>query len=157
MGIEIERKFLVDHKQWRQISKPEGIHYRQGYLATDAKTTVRIRVKDKHGYITIKGISKGISRSEYEYPIPAEDAIEMLDTLAESEVEKTRYRIHFEGHLWEVDEFLGDNEGLIMAEIELKDETETFVKPGWITQEVSDDDRYYNSNLSKNPFKNWGK
>jgi len=156
MGIEIERKFLVDHNQWRQLSKPEGVHYRQGYLATDAKTTTRIRVKDKQGFITIKGLSKGISRSEYEYPIPVDDAIEMLDTLAESEVEKIRYNIHFEGHLWEVDEFLGDNAGLIMAEIELKDEAETFAKPNWITQEVSDDDRYYNSNLSQNPFKNWG-
>jgi adenylate cyclase len=156
MGVEIERKFLVDKTKWQQVVKPTGTHYRQGYLLDDAKRTIRVRTTDKHGFLTIKGITTGITRKEYEYKIPVEDGIEMLDAFAESEVEKIRYNIAFEGKLWEVDEFHGDNEGLLMAEIELQHEDETFTKPEWITTEVSDDGRYYNSNLSKNPFKNWG-
>jgi adenylate cyclase len=157
MGVEIERKFLVDHKKWRQLSKRPGKHYHQGYLADDANCTVRIRVAGKTGFITIKGRSKGISRAEYEYKIPANEAAELIAGLAKSAVEKTRYRVKFAGKVWEIDEFAGDNQGLIMAEIELQSENEPFEKPDWITAEVSDDDRYYNSNLSKNPFKNWGK
>jgi adenylate cyclase len=156
MGVEIERKFLVDKAKWQQVVKPTGTHYRQGYLLDDDKRTIRVRTTDKQGFLTIKGITTGITRKEYEYKIPVEDGIEMLDAFAESEVEKIRYNIAFEGKLWEVDEFHGDNEGLLMAEIELQNEDETFTKPEWITTEVSDDGRYYNSNLSKNPFKNWG-
>jgi adenylate cyclase len=156
MGVEIERKFLVDHEKWRRLEKPKGAYLRQGYLAPDAKNTIRIRVADEQGFITIKGISSGISRLEYEYLIPVAEAIEMLDSLTETDVEKVRYRIPFAGHVWEVDEFSGDNSGLVMAEIELKAENEPFDKPEWITREVSDDDRYYNSNLAKNPYKNWG-
>jgi adenylate cyclase len=155
MGVEIERKFLVDHKKWRSIAKPQGTHYRQGYVLNDSNRTIRIRVTDTQGYITIKGASEGISRKEYEYKIPAGDGIELLDGFAKSEVEKIRYRVEFEGKLWEVDEFLGDNKGLIMAEIELGNENDEFKKPAWVTREVSDDERYYNSNLSVNPYKNW--
>ncbi len=155
MGLEIERKFLVDHEKWRQVIKPAGTHYRQGYLLNDDRRTIRVRVTDQQGFITIKGATSGITRKEYEYKIPVADGNELLDGFALSEVEKIRYRIDFAGKLWEVDKFLGDNEGLIMAEIELKNETEEFKKPGWLTMEVSDDARYYNSNLSIHPFKKW--
>ncbi len=155
MGVEIERKFLVDHEKWAKIIKPKGTHYRQGYLLNEDFKTIRVRVTDYQGYITIKGSSLGIRRKEYEYKIPVEDGIELLDGFAKSEVEKIRYRINFADKLWEVDEFLGDNEGLILAEIELQYETEEFKKPEWISREVSDDDRYYNSYLSLHPFKEW--
>jgi adenylate cyclase len=155
MGNEIERKFLVDHQKWRQIKKGKGTHYRQGYLINDSKCTIRVRVTDKHGYFTLKGGTRGISRKEYEYPIPVRDGIELLDACAGSEVTKTRYKVKSGGKLWEVDEFSGDNEGLIMAEIELEHEEEEFEKPDWLAREVSDDERYYNSNLSVYPFKKW--
>ena len=155
MGIEIERKFLVDHEKWGKIEKPVGVHYRQGYILNDDHRTIRVRVTEKQGYITLKGATSGISRKEFEYKIPVEDGVELLDGFAESEVEKIRYNIHFEGKLWEVDEFLGKNEGLLIAEIELKHDTEEFKKPNWITTEVSDDERYYNSYLSTHPFKDW--
>lgn len=155
MGVEIERKFLVDHKKWRQLVKPEGTHYRQGYLLNDDLRTIRVRVTDKQGFITLKGATNGITRKEYEYKIPVEDGNELLDGFAQSEVEKIRYRIEVAGKLWEIDEFLGDNKGLIMAEIELKRDDEQFELPGWVTIEVSDDARYYNSNLSVNPFAKW--
>ncbi len=155
MGLEIERKFLVDHEKWRQVVKPAGTNFRQGYLLNDDKRTIRIRVTGEQGFITIKGATSGITRREYEYKIPVKEGIELLDAFAVSEVEKTRYRIEFAGKIWEVDEFAGDNAGLIMAEIELDNETETFAIPPWVTLEVSDDARYYNSNLSINPFKKW--
>ena len=157
MGVEIERKFLVDHEKWKKLKKPAGTHYHQGYLLDDLNCTIRVRLAGTKGFVTIKGINSGISRKEYDYKIPAADASELIKDFSKSAVEKIRYRIKFAGHLWEVDEFLGDNEGLIMAEIELKTEKEEFEKPGWIAGEVSDDDQYYNSNLSKNPFKNWKK
>ena len=155
MGLEIERKFLVDHEKWRQVIKPPGTHYRQGYLLNDNKGVIRIRVTDKQGFITLKGPTDGVTRKEYEYKIPIEDGIELLNGFAVSEVEKTRYKIQFAGKLWEVDEFSGDNTGLIMAEIELHSEADEFEKPDWITIEVSDDERYYNSYLSVNPYKSW--
>jgi CYTH domain-containing protein len=156
MGIEIERKFLVDREKWNRVAKPPGTHYRQGYLLNDSHRTIRVRVTGKQGYITLKGAASGISRKEYEYKIPVKDGIELLDGFGAPEVEKIRYRIKFAGKLWEVDEFLSDNEGLIMAEIELKQETDEFKKPDWVTREVSDDERYYNAYLSINPYKNWG-
>ncbi|CAN5446489.1 CYTH domain-containing protein [soil metagenome] len=156
MGVEIERKFLVDHEKWSKVEKPEGTHYRQGYVLNDELRTIRIRITDKHGYITFKGATNGISRAEFEYVIPLADGVQLLDSFAETEVEKVRYCIEFAGKLWEIDEFLGDNEGLIMAEIELKQEDEAFNLPPWVTAEVSDDARYYNSSLSTHPYKTWG-
>jgi CYTH domain-containing protein len=156
MGLEIERKFLVDHKKWLHVEKPAGTHYRQGYLLNDDHRTIRVRIAGKQGFITLKGTTTSITRKEYEYKIPVQDGVELLDGFARSEVEKIRYRIEFAGKLWEVDEFLGDNEGLIMAEIELHDEAEEFEQPDWVTNEVSDDERYYNSYLSTHPFKEWG-
>lgn len=154
MPTEIERKFLVKSEEWRTLGT--GTIYRQGYIATKKGTTVRVRLAGNQGYITIKGASKGISRAEYEYSIPAEDAQEMLDNLCEPPlIEKTRYKIEIAGLIWEVDEFAGKNQGLIVAEVELTDANQTIEIPDWIGQEVSDDARYYNANLAQHPYSEW--
>ena len=155
MGLEIERKFLVDHEKWSKVDKGTGVHYRQGYLLTDPQKTIRVRLTDTRAWLTIKGISKGATRAEYEYEIPASEASELLDNLSVSELSKIRYRIEFDGNVWEVDEFSGENQGLIVAEIELTSEDEQFVTPGWITKEVTGEERYYNSNLSIHPYSRW--
>jgi adenylate cyclase len=155
MAVEIERKFLVDISKWNNSEKGERRFYRQGYMLTDPEKTVRVRVTDEGGFITIKGKSVGASRLEYEYAIPNKDAIEMLDHFCSSDVSKYRYIVHLDGKKWEVDEFLGANEGLIVAEIELSSEEEQFEMPGWIGEEVTGIEKYYNSNLSKRPFKQW--
>ncbi|MEB3342826.1 CYTH domain-containing protein [Okeania sp.] len=154
MAIEIERKFLVKGNGWR--NQAVGQVYRQGYMSTKDGITLRARVAGSKGYLTIKGPSVGNSRAEYEYEIPLADAEEMLNTLCGSRlIEKIRYRIYHGEFLWEVDEFAGDNLGLIMAEVELSYENQTVELPEWIGEEVSQDKRYTNSNLSKNPWKNW--
>ncbi|TWR29008.1 CYTH domain-containing protein [Mucilaginibacter pallidiroseus] len=155
MGIEIERKFLVDHIKWAAFNKPEGNVYRQGYILSDVSRTVRIRVTNKSAFITLKGGTTGISRSEFEYEIPIAEGIEILKGFAVSSIEKVRYNIPYKGHTWEVDVFEGDNAGLIVAEIELQSEEAIFEKPDWVTKEVSEDGRYTNASLSVNPFKNW--
>lgn len=155
MPLEIERKFLVHHDQWNQLEKPLGNHFRQGYLLTDPQKTIRVRQTDNQGFITIKGISVGASRKEFEYEIPHLEAKELLDEFAVSELSKVRYKIEFGNHLWEVDVFSGENEGLIVAEIELQSEDEIFQIPNWIDVEVTSEEKYYNSNLTVNPFKNW--
>lgn len=154
MGREIERKFLVKNHSFKESA--EGTFYRQGYICAAIEGVVRVRtIKDK-GYLTIKGKNVGAVRSEFEYEIPYLDAAAMLDTLCEGLlIEKVRYKVPYHGFTWEVDEFLGDNEGLIIAEIELGDENEQFDRPGWIGDEVTGNPKYYNSNLKKNPFKNW--
>lgn len=154
MGQEIERKFLVRGDEWRKLATPQA--YRQGYLSTVSERTVRVRAVGNKGFLTIKGTSRGVSRSEFEYEIPIKDANEMLDRLCERPlIEKRRSKIPIGKHTWEVDEFLGDNKGLIVAEIELSNEKETFEKPRWIGDEVSSDSRYYNANLARNPYKSW--
>ena len=155
MAIEIERKFLVHPEKWEDLQKPAGENFRQGYLLTDPQKTIRVRQTFDKGFITIKGISVGASRQEFEYEIPHLDAEELLDQFAVSELSKIRYKILFENHLWEIDEFLGENEGLILAEIELKSEDEKFNLPDWIAKEVTEEQKYYNSNLTINPYKNW--
>jgi len=156
MAKEIERKFLVKGDAWRKLA--QGTHYRQGYLSTVKERTVRVRTIDDKGFLTIKGISVGASRAEYEYEISVDDANAMLDKLCERPlIEKTRYKIEHQGFIWEVDEFEGDNQGLIVAEIELKDENQKFDLPQWIGEEVTGDPRYFNSNLLKNPYTMWGK
>lgn len=155
MGIEIERKFLVKQEIWAQLEKPDGEFYRQGYLLTDPTKTIRVRQTSEKGFLTIKGISIGASRSEFEYEIPQEEAKDLLDQFSVSELSKIRYKILFENKLWEVDEFLGENKGLMVAEIELKSEDETFTIPNWIGEEVTGEEKYYNSNLTLLPFKNW--
>ena len=154
MAIEIERKFLIQNDDWRNLAL--GTVYRQGYLATDAARTVRVRIAGNSAYLTIKSASVGISRAEFEYEIPIADAAQMLDTLCDRPlIEKTRYKIQHQGMLWEVDEFDGENRGLILAEVELTDPNQALVLPDWIGQEVSDDPRYFNSNLVKHPFQSW--
>ncbi|MCZ4225478.1 CYTH domain-containing protein [Pedobacter rhodius] len=155
MGKEIERKFLINYPEWERLVKPFGKQLRQGYILTNPDKTIRIRVADAKGWLTIKGISTGATRLEYEYEIPLEEAIELLDNFSENELEKTRYEINFEGKLWEVDVFSGDNDGLIVAEIELASEDEQFELPDWIAEEVTHEKKYYNSNLTKHPFKDW--
>lgn len=155
MGIEIERKFLVDQEAWTQLEKPKGEFYRQGYLLTDPRKTIRVRQTSEKAFLTIKGISVGATRTEFEYEIPELEAKELLDQFSVSELSKTRYKILFENKLWEVDEFLAENEGLMVAEIELQSEDETFSIPDWIGQEVTGEEKYYNSNLTLLPFKKW--
>jgi adenylate cyclase len=153
MGVEIERKFLVKKDLWQALEKPEGKHYRQGYLMNSQDRVVRIRIAGIQGFITIKGAAEGISRLEYEYEIPVTDAEEMLERFQPEGTEKIRYRIPEGGDLtWEVDEFLGANKGLIVAEIELTSEDQSFSRPEWLDKEVTDDDRYANSNLALRPI-----
>lgn len=154
MGKEIERKFLVKGDSWRAQS--HGKRYRQGYLSTVKERTVRVRTAGDKAYMTVKGLTQGASRAEYEYEIPFTDATEMLDTLCERPIiEKTRYRLPQDDIVWEIDEFEGDNRGLIVAEVELKDEHQSVRMPDWIGQEVTDDPRYFNANLVKKPFNSW--
>ena len=154
MPKEIERKFLVTGDGWR--AKGAGKRYRQGYLSTVKERTVRVRTVDDKGFITVKGISVGAARSEYEYEIPAPDANEMLDRLCERPlIEKTRYRIPMAGVVWEIDEFAGENRGLIVAEVELESEEQQVSLPDWIGREVTDDPRYFNANLVAHPFTRW--
>jgi adenylate cyclase len=154
MAKEIERKFLVNGIEWKNLAK--GTEYRQGYLSTVKERTVRVRTIDNTGYLTVKGISTGATRLEYEYEISVADAHEMLDKLCERPlIEKKRYKIEFGGLIWEVDEFFGENEGLLVAEVELQDENQDIRRPEWIGKEVTGDPRYFNSNLSKTPYKKW--
>jgi CYTH domain-containing protein len=154
MGIEIERKFLLKGDGWRGLGQPTLM--RQGYLAADPVRTVRVRIEGERAVLTIKGKSTGASRGEWEYEIPVADAAELLDGLCEQPlVEKTRHRIEHAGHTWEVDEFEGENAGLVVAEIELGSEDEAFEKPDWIGQEVTGEKRYYNSSLIRLPYAKW--
>jgi adenylate cyclase len=154
MAIEIERKFLIQGDGWRNLAL--GTVYRQGYLATGSDRTVRVRIAGNSAYLTIKSASVGISRAEFEYEIPIADAAQLLDTLCDRPlIEKTRYKIMHQGVLWEVDEFSGENQGLIVAEVELTAPDQALELPDWIGQEVSDDPRYFNSNLVKHPFQRW--
>ena len=155
MGIEIERKFLVNYDQWEQLVKPVGEFYRQGYLLTDPKKAIRVRQTSDKGFLTIKGISVGATRAEYEYEIPIEEAKELLDQFSVAELSKVRFKIAVENHTWEVDVFSGNNQGLIVAEIELKSENEKFVLPTWIDREVTGEEKYYNSNLVTKPYSDW--
>lgn len=154
MAKEIERKFLVKDLSFKKLSAPTL--YRQGYISTNPMATVRVRVAGDKGYIAVKSKRTGITRLEYEYEIPVEDANRMLENLCQKPlIEKYRYILNYEGYTWEIDEFLGDNEGLVVAEIELEDEEQEFIKPDFVGEEVTFDYRYRNSNLVKNPYKNW--
>ena len=152
MGKEIERKFLVREGSWRHA---RGIPYRQGYLNSAKERVVRVRTIDDKGYLTIKGITVGASRMEFEYEIPLRDANELLNICEKPLIEKTRYKVEDGGVVWEIDEFAGDNQGLIVAEVELQSEDQPFSKPDWVAAEVTGDPRYFNSNLIKNPYTAW--
>jgi adenylate cyclase len=154
MAKEIERKFLVNGDSWRSLAT--GKRYRQGYLSTVKERTVRVRTVGDRGYITVKGITVNATRSEYEYEVPLTDANEMLDNLCERPlIEKIRYRIPIGPVTWEVDEFQGENQGLVTAEIELTDESQQFSSPDWIGAEVTKDPRYFNANLVAHPYSKW--
>jgi len=154
MGKEIERKFLVRDDSFRSLA--QGTRYRQGYLNSVKERVVRVRTIDDKGFLTIKGITTGATRAEYEYEIPVKEAEAMLDELCEQPlIEKNRYKIAHKGFTWEVDEFFGENQGLILAEVELESEDQSYDKPEWITDEVTGDPKYFNSNLIQNPYKNW--
>ena len=154
MGTEIERKFLVTGNEWKDMAA--GIRYRQGYLSSGKERTIRVRIAGDKAFLTIKGETSGISRMEYEYPISVEDANVLLAELCEQPIiEKKRYTIRYQGFVWEVDEFFGENEGLLVAEIELESEGQEFAKPPWVGKEVSSDRRYANASLVKNPFSTW--
>lgn len=155
MGTEIERKFLVAADGWRSEVQRKT-RFRQGYLANNERCSVRVRVAGDEARLNIKSATLAVRRQEYEYAIPVDEANEMLDSLAEKPIiEKTRHYVDHAGHLWEVDEFEGDNAGLVVAEIELKSADEVFERPDWIGEEVSDDPRYYNVNLVAHPYKDW--
>ena len=155
MGYEIERKFLVRKDLWYALEKPVGTFISQAYLLNEPGKVIRIRVTDSSGFITIKGAVVNIRRPEYEYEIPHIEALEIIERFTINKIEKIRYNIEFHGHIWEVDEFFGENDGLIVAEIELDSVDEPFKLPGWIANEVSDDHRYYNSYLCEHPFQQW--
>jgi adenylate cyclase len=151
---EIEHKYLVLKEAW--TPQTSGVLYRQGYLSSTIERVVRVRIAGDRAYLTVKGPTTGVTRLEFEYPIPISDAATMLEHLCERPlIEKTRYREEFEGRRWEIDVFHGDNSGLVIAEIELANESEQFAVPPWAAAEVSDDPRYFNSNLVLNPYKNW--
>jgi adenylate cyclase len=154
MAQEIERKFRVANDDWRAMASSSS-SLKQGYLSSSAEATVRVRLEDNLGTLTIKSKTKGITRNEFEYAIPAQEAKELLIICSGPLIEKTRYRIPQENHTWEIDVFEGDNDGLIIAEIELTSEDDYFVKPQWLGEEVSGDSRYYNSNLATHPYVNW--
>lgn len=152
MPIEIERKFLVTGTAWR---KAHGVRLCQGYLNRDKERTVRIRLAGARGFITIKGASQGASRAEFEYEIPFSDAEQLLKLCDGPVVEKLRFVVEHKGMTWEVDEFLGDNAGLIVAEIELQSEAQSFERPSWLGREVTEEPRYFNSNLVTYPYCKW--
>lgn len=152
MAVEIERKFLVVGDAWRTAP---AVFYSQGYLSSDKARTVRVRIAAEQAFLTIKGLTQGMSRAEFEYEIPLADARELLQLCEQPLIEKYRRQIPYAGFVWEVDEFLGENLGLVVAEIELPAEDAPFAKPGWVGEEVSTDARYFNSALAREPYSRW--
>ncbi len=155
MATEIEHKFLLTGDGWKaHIVRSE--QYKQGYLANNDRCSVRVRIAGDQAWLNIKSATLGTCRSEFDYPVPADDAEQILETLcARPFIEKTRYFVAHAGHLWEIDVFAGDNEGLMVAEIELSSEGEDFVRPEWVGEDVSHDRRYYNSALVEHPYREW--
>ena len=154
MGTEIERKFLVRLDQWRPSSG--GTHFIQGYLSSTKERVVRVRIEGEQARLTIKGITRNMTRLEFEYDIPLDDARVLLDDLCERPlIDKHRHLETHGAHTWEVDVFHGDNEGLVIAEVELKAESDVLAPPTWIGEEVTGDPRYFNSNLLAHPFSRW--
>ncbi len=156
MNYEIERKFLVNNNSWKNgLTEAESSFIQQAYLTVYPEPTVRIRIRDSRAWLTIKGKPQGIGRAEFEYQVPLEDALELIKLAQPGLVLKRRYEINYQGKKWEVDEFFGNNEGLILAEIELDHEEENFDKPPWLGEEVSNDSRFKNSALALNPINSW--
>jgi adenylate cyclase len=155
VGTEIERKFLVSSDALSHIDATHQVALRQGYLSSEPGRTVRVRLQNEQGYLTIKGRARGYSRPEFEYPIPKEDAEALLALCPGPLIEKWRHYVEYSGKVWEVDEFFGDNAGLVIAELELDDENEAFERPSWVGEEVTFDARYHNSRLAEQPYKSW--
>jgi CYTH domain-containing protein len=154
MAVEIERKFLVKDDRWRSSNK--GILYRQGYLSSDKNRVVRVRCAGSQAFLTVKGPNKGARRLEFEYEIPLNDANELLETLCiRPFIEKYRFKIEYANLLWEIDEFIGENAGLVLAEVELAESVQKIELPDWIGAEVTGDAKYYNVSLVAKPFKHW--
>lgn len=155
MAVEIEHKFLLANENWRK-NVTHSVVYRQGYLSSQPTSSIRVRVSNNEAWLNIKSAVIGTQRHEYEYAIPLCDAQEILTNLcAKPLIEKTRYFVMHDNHQWEIDEFEGENAGLIVAEIELDSLDEAFAKPAWLGKEVTQDLRYYNNNLAKNPYNQW--
>lgn len=153
MGIEIERKYLVTGDEWR--CQAQGVAYAQGYLVAEPERTVRVRIAGQQGYLTIKGVTVGCSRPEFEYPIPLADAEALLALCSPSPIQKIRYTFPYADLVWEVDEFLAANQGLVIAEVELTHPGQQIKLPPWVGAEVTGDSRYYNSNLARCPYQDW--
>ncbi len=155
MPLEIEHKFLLKNDRWRN-EIDHSVYYKQGYLSSTEKNSIRVRISDSKAWLNIKSATIGNHRLEYEYEIPLQEADEILNQLCHKPlIEKTRHFVKHADHLWEIDEFAGDNKGLIVAEVELGELDEQFAKPDWAGEDVTEDIRYYNNQLSKNPYKNW--
>lgn len=154
MGLEIEKKFLIKNDNWKQFVSEEK-EITQGYLNANPNRTVRVRIAGKRGFLTIKSKSKGSVRSEFEYEIPIEDATELIELCEKPILSKTRFIVKFENHTWEIDVFEKENKGLVVAEIELSKEDEFFLTPDWIGKEVTEETKYYNSQLIENPYSEW--
>ncbi len=155
MAVEIEYKYLVKLDLWNEVSPAKSVRIIQGYISTEPSKSIRVRMLDQKGFITIKGMAERAKRLEYEYEIPGQDAKELLDSFCTKLVSKTRYYVQHENHTWEVDVFDGLNSGLVVAEIELQSEDEAYSKPEWLGEDVTHDFRYSNSNLSLNPYSTW--
>ncbi|KMN83317.1 adenylate cyclase [Chromobacterium sp. LK11] len=153
MAVEIERRFVVVGDAWRGLAP--GVQYRQGYLSVEKERTVRVRVVGDQAWLTLKSNISNVSRHEFEYPVPLADAQTIMAAMCPMVVDKLRHRIEHGGFIWEVDEFFGDNAGLVLAEIELPDESTPFDQPAWIGEEVTEDGHYTNAYLSKNPYSRW--
>ena len=156
MGLEIERKLLLKNEDWK-TECGKGIKIRQGYLNSHVERTVRVRLSGEKGEITIKGKTNNLTRKEFEYQVPFEDALSLIELCETPLIEKTRFIINKGNQIWEIDEFKGENQGLVVAEIELDNENQSLELPSWVGVEVSQDSKYYNSSLIVNPFKNWSK
>ncbi len=155
MAVEIEHKYLVHKELWDKAQPRKGEHIRQGYLQNEPHQTVRIRTRDKRAYITIKGSAEGASRDEFEFRIPLKEANELLDKFCGNVIDKTRYKIRYRRRTWEVDVFEGQNQDLILAEITLESEVANYKLPPWASENVTGDERYYNSYLVNKPFRFW--
>jgi CYTH domain-containing protein len=154
LAVEMERKFLVLGNDWK---KTQGTYVCQGYLNRDKERTVRVRIAGPQAFLTIKGSTTGFSRTEFEYEIPVDHAEQMLKLCDDPLIEKIRYTVNEQGFCWEIDEFLGDNKGLAVAEIELESPDQEFIRPGWLGEEVTENPRYFNSNLAVDPYLAWCK
>lgn len=155
MPLEIEHKYLIDEEKWSRLIPDSSTRIAQAYIHAEADKSVRVRIRGDQAYLTIKGKGEGIKRLEFEYEIPVDHAETLIQEFCSDVIEKIRHEVHFDGKLWEVDEFLGENKGLWVAEIELDSENESYRRPDWVTEDVTHDTRYLNVQLLKTPYSAW--